>query len=69
MPFGLLWTRREGVGVALCLLSLVGWLLASRWHDLGDLYAFSSLAVVAFVLYATARFAFGAPGGEASVSR
>ena len=46
--------------LALCAASVAGWVVASRWHDLGDLYALSSLAVVALVLYVTARFAFRA---------
>jgi hypothetical protein len=61
LAYGLLWSEREGIGVALCALSAAGWLAASTWHDLGDLHAVSSLAVVAFVVYATARFAFGRP--------
>ncbi len=59
LAFALLWTRRESVGVALCLLVLVTRALAARWSETDEVAALSSLAVVVFVLYATGLFASG----------
>ena len=52
--FALLWPRRPSIGVALCLLSLAQWLVAARFHAFDELYTWSGLAAVLFVVYATA---------------
>jgi hypothetical protein len=51
--FGLLWTRRESVGVALCGLSALSWLVAARFTEWDDVFVASSVPVVAFVVFAT----------------
>ena len=56
LGMGLLWTRRESVGAALCGLSALGWGIANRWHFYDEIYTWISLAAVAFVLLATAVF-------------
>jgi len=52
--FGLLWTRREIVGAALCALSAVLWAIAAAWYEWDDIFTWSSVAVVLFVTFATA---------------
>jgi hypothetical protein len=53
LVFGLLWTRREIVGAALCALSAVLWAIAAAWYEWDDVFTWSSLAVVIFVTFAT----------------
>jgi len=62
---GPLWLRRQGIGVGLSALSAAGWLFASRWHATDEVFALSSAAVLAFVLYATAALARGDPSPAA----
>jgi hypothetical protein len=54
LAFGLLWTRRETVGAALCGLSVLLWAIAAAWVEWDDVFTGSSVAVVAFVVWATA---------------
>jgi hypothetical protein len=54
LAFGLLWTRRESVGAALCALSAVVWAIAASWYEWDDIFTWSSVAVVLFVTFATA---------------
>jgi hypothetical protein len=54
LVFGLLWTRREIVGAALCALSAVLWAIAAAWYEWDDIFTWSSVAVVLFVTFATA---------------
>lgn len=58
LAFALLWPRRESIGVALCGLVLATRGAASRWSATDDVAVLGSLAVVAFVVYATVLFAF-----------
>ena len=53
LAFGLLWTRRESVGVALCALSAVVWAIAAAWHEWDNIFTWSSVAVALFVTFAT----------------
>ncbi len=53
LVFGLLWTRRESVGAALCALSAVLWAIAATWYEWDDIFTWSSVAVVLFVTFAT----------------
>jgi hypothetical protein len=53
LVFGLLWTRREIVGAALCALSAVLWAIAAAWYEWDDVFTWSSVAVVIFVTFAT----------------
>ncbi|MEE9609444.1 MAG: hypothetical protein V3U03_17040, partial [Myxococcota bacterium] len=52
-----LWLRRESVGIALCALSALTWLIADRWHWYDEIFTWSSLAAVAFAVFAAAVFA------------
>jgi hypothetical protein len=52
--FGLLWLRRQSLGVGLCLLSAAGWWIASSGRPLDEVYTGISLASVLFVVVATA---------------
>ena len=54
LAFGLLWTRREIVGAALCALSVVVWAIAASWYEWDDVFTWSSVAVALFVTFATA---------------
>ena len=51
--WGLLWTRREAVGVLLCALSAVGWAISARWPEPDDAFTATSLAVLLFVAAST----------------
>jgi hypothetical protein len=51
--FGLLWLRRESLGALLCLLSGVGWWIASSGRELDQVYTGISLASVLFIVWAT----------------
>ena len=55
--WGLLWLRREGVGVALCALAAVEGALAALLPEPDDAFAATSVAVLAFVALATALVA------------
>jgi hypothetical protein len=52
--FGLLWLRRQSIGVLLCLLSGAGWWIASSGRPLDEVYTGVSLASVLFIAIATA---------------
>ncbi len=54
LAFGLLWTRREGIGVALLALSCVQWAVASRFQAWDEIFTWQSVALVAFVVFASA---------------
>jgi hypothetical protein len=51
--FGFLWTRREGIGVALCALSAVLWAIAAAWYEWDDVFLWSSVALLSFLVSAT----------------
>jgi hypothetical protein len=53
LGFGLLWVRREEIGAALCGLSALSWLFVEIWHWTDQILTWTSLAVVAFVVFAT----------------
>jgi hypothetical protein len=60
--WGLLWLRREAVGIGLCALATLQWAIAARFPEPDDAFAASSVAMLAFVAVATALFA--APRGK-----
>jgi hypothetical protein len=57
LGFGLLWLRRESIGVALCLLAASGWWIADTGRPLDEVFTGISLASVLFVLFATLQLA------------
>jgi hypothetical protein len=60
--WGLLWLRREAVGVALAALAALEAAIAARLPEADDTFAATSVAVLAFVAVATWRVArAGAP--------
>jgi hypothetical protein len=65
VTYALLWHRHAAVGVALCGLSALGWLLVERFLFFDAIFAWISLATVGFVVFASASVA-RAPreGGE-----
>jgi hypothetical protein len=54
VAFALLWGRHPPLGVALCALSALGWLLVERFHYFDEIFTWISLATLAFVVFATA---------------
>jgi hypothetical protein len=62
LAFGLLWTRREGIGVALLALSAAQWGVAAAFDAWDEIFTWQSVPLVAFVFYATATM--GARGGD-----
>ncbi|MDJ0852941.1 MAG: hypothetical protein QNK04_31610 [Myxococcota bacterium] len=52
--FGFLWLRRESVGVALCALAVASWGVAACFTEWDDIFLWSSVPLLAFVVYATA---------------
>jgi len=54
LAFGLLWTRWEVIGAALLLLSVAQWAAAAAFLPWGELFSAQSVALVAFVAFATA---------------
>jgi hypothetical protein len=62
LAFGLLWTRREAIGVALLALSAAQWVVAAAFEPWDEIFTWQSVPLVAFVLYATALM--GARQGE-----
>ncbi len=57
--WGLLWLRREAVGVALCALAALEVALAARFPEMDDAFVATSVAVLAFVAFATRLVATG----------
>jgi hypothetical protein len=57
LGMGLLWTRRESIGVALCGLAALGWAIANLFYFYDEIYTWISLAAVAFVTYSALAFA------------
>jgi len=57
--WGLLWLRREAVGVALCALAALEAAVAARLPEMDDAFAATSVAVLAFVAFATWLVATG----------
>ncbi len=53
LAFGLLWTRRPVIGIALCLLSPFGWWIAGTFRESDDSFTAISLASVLFIVGAT----------------
>jgi hypothetical protein len=51
--FALLWERHPQLGVALCALSALGWLLAGQLHFFDQVFPWISLANALFVTGAT----------------
>lgn len=56
LAFGFLWARRESIGVGLCALAALTFLIATLfdWND--EQYTAMSVATLAFVAFATASF-------------
>jgi hypothetical protein len=69
VAYALLWQRHAAVGVALCGLSALGWLLVERFLFFDAIFAWISLATVAFVVFATAWVARAPPEGAARAAR
>lgn len=54
LVYGLLWTRRPAIGVALCALSAFGWLAIAGERELEQAFAWISLGMLVFVAFAAA---------------
>jgi hypothetical protein len=54
LAFGLLWTRRPSIGIALCGLSALGWWIAGSGRGWDEVFTGISLASALFVAWATA---------------
>ncbi len=52
--FGFLWLRRESVGAALCALSVASWLIAALFTEWDDVFVWTSVPLLAFLVFATA---------------
>lgn len=63
LVFGLLWTRRPSIGAALCALSAFGWIAISGGRELEQAFAWTSLAMLAFVAWVAAALLRG-PGPD-----
>ncbi len=68
LAMGLLASRRPEVGAALCALALASWGVPGLWHQLDQIYTAGSALVLAFVVFATARFAWPGARGEAPLA-
>lgn len=54
VAFALLWQRHPPVGLALCALSALGWVLVDRFHFFDEIFTWVSLATLVYVIFATA---------------
>jgi hypothetical protein len=68
LGFGLLWSRRESIGAALCGLSALTWWIDWTWHQPDEIYTWVSLATVIFVVAATGLMAWRRVPDAASAS-
>ncbi len=52
LAYGLLWTRSQAIGTALCAVSALSWLFVEIWHWTDEILTWTSLACALFVTYA-----------------